>query len=319
MTKQESQSPLVSIITPFLDREKFLGEAIESVLAQTHRNWELILIDDGSTDRSTQISKKFVEKYPSKIRLYAHEGEFKNRGAGAARNLGIRRAKGEYIVFLDSDDTLFPDTIERQLRAFEANPTANVVCGTLLYWYSWEKNITSSERDFQVDLCMPLEKLYEPPSLLIRNLRSGGRKPGIMTWMVRHEFAEAIGAFEEDYNRIGEDQVFWAKLSLNGKIYVTDACLAKYRQHSDSSCTVSIRKKRYIHDWKFFYEWLDGYLTEREITDEAVWKSLNQARNTTRLQSKFVKVMDAYQRLLPLRVRYWIRDQLIKISVDKNG
>jgi glycosyltransferase involved in cell wall biosynthesis len=313
----QNNKPLVSVIIPFLNREKFLQQAIESVLSQSYDNWELILVDDGSTDRSAEISRNFVEKYPAKIRLLAHLGNAW-RGAGATRNMGIRNAHGEYIVFLDSDDVFFPETIERELKAFEANPTADAVCGTLQYWYSWSAEIKKSEQDFKVNLGLKLEELYEPPFLLVHNLRSGGRKPGITTLMLKREFVNLIGAFEENFNRIGEDQVFWAKVSLNGRIYVMDACLAKYRQHSDSSCSVSIRENRYIPQWQFYYDWLRVYLTERKITDQEVWRVLNQAQNNTRLQGKFIKLRQIYQRVLPLRIRYWIRDQWIKFALQKN-
>jgi hypothetical protein len=94
--------------------------------------------------------------------------------------------------------------------------------------------------------------------------------------------------------------------------------LAKYRQHFNSTSLVSIRKNSYLYEWKFFYEWLGDYLIEHKITDEAIWKALKQARNSNQLQCKFARVIQEYQRLLPLRIRYWIRDQLIKFSTDKN-
>jgi glycosyltransferase involved in cell wall biosynthesis len=320
MTKKkilEIKAPLVSIVIPFLNREKFLREAIESVLAQTYQNWELILVDDGSTDKSAEISKSFVEKCPSKVYLFAHE-ELESLGASAARNVGIRYAKGKYIVFLDSDDVFFPNTIECELKAFEANPAADAVCGTLQYWYSWTADTKKSERDFKLNLGLELEKLYEPPFLLVHNLRPHGRKPGITTIMLDREFVNSIGAFKEDFKYTTEDQVFWAKVSLNGKVYVMDACLAKYRQHFDSSFSHSIRENRYVFEWKFFLDWLKDYLIKQNIADAEVWKVLKDAQNNILLQDKLIKLRQTYRRVLPHRVRCWIRDRWINWHLDKN-
>ena len=98
-----SDKQLVSCIIIFFNAEKFLGEAIESVFAQTYKNWELLLVDDGSTDDSTTIALNYAEQYPEKVCYLEHEGH-QNRGMSATRNLGIRLATGEYIAFLDADD-----------------------------------------------------------------------------------------------------------------------------------------------------------------------------------------------------------------------
>src|SRR5438105_1562536 len=102
-----SSKPLVSAITIFLNEEKFLQEAIASVFAQTYDNWELLLVDDGSTDASTEIALRYAKQYPEKVRYVEHRGH-QNRGMSAARNLGIRNAKGQYIAFLDADDVWLP-------------------------------------------------------------------------------------------------------------------------------------------------------------------------------------------------------------------
>src|SRR5713226_10047705 len=94
---------LVSVIMIFLDEEKFIREAIESVFPQTYDNWELLLVDDGSTAGSTDIARRYAEQHPGKVRYLDHEGH-RNRGMSASRNLGIRHARGDYIAFLDADD-----------------------------------------------------------------------------------------------------------------------------------------------------------------------------------------------------------------------
>jgi glycosyltransferase involved in cell wall biosynthesis len=89
--------PLISAIIIFFNEERFLEEAIENVFAQTYKNWELLLVDDGSTKDSTTIAFNYAEKYPEKVCNLEHEGH-QNRGMSATLNLGIRHAESEYIL-----------------------------------------------------------------------------------------------------------------------------------------------------------------------------------------------------------------------------
>ena len=91
---RENNPPRVSAIINFLNEERFLQEAIESVFAQSFNDWELLLVDDGSTDGSTGIARRYAEKNPGKVRYLIHEGR-QNRGMSASRNLGVRNAVGK--------------------------------------------------------------------------------------------------------------------------------------------------------------------------------------------------------------------------------
>ncbi|MHC5074529.1 MAG: glycosyltransferase family 2 protein, partial [Planctomycetota bacterium] len=134
-----SDKHLVSCIIIFFNAEKFLEEAIESVFAQTYKNWELLLVDDGSTDSSTAIAHNYIEQYPEKIRYLEHEGH-QNRGMSATRNLGIYNAKGEYIAFLDADDIWLPYKLEQQIPILVSHAQAGMLYGSSYYWYSWTGN-----------------------------------------------------------------------------------------------------------------------------------------------------------------------------------
>lgn len=302
---------LVSIIIPFYNREKFLSESVESVLAQTVKEWELFLIDDGSTDKTAEIAAKFAEKYPNKIFLLNHQDN-QNKGASAARNLGIANATGEYITFLDSDDVFFPDTLERELRAFAENPEADAVCGTMECWFSWSSEADKRENDFTIDLVLETEKLYQPPDLFVHNLKAGGRKPGINCVMLKRNFAEEIGAFEAEYKYTWEDQVFWAKLTLNGKIYVMNAVLAKYRQHSASISDIQMKDGRDILSMTVFFDWLADYLQKRKIRNNEVRRAVLGFRRKIRWETKLKKFKQIYRRIFSLHTRYKIRDLFTK-------
>src|SRR5688572_13258936 len=98
ISRETGGKPLVTAITIFLNAERFFEEAIKSVFDQTYDQWELLLVDDGSTDGSTQIARWYAEGFPGKVRLLEHPGH-ENRGMSASRNLGLEHARGEYVAF----------------------------------------------------------------------------------------------------------------------------------------------------------------------------------------------------------------------------
>jgi glycosyltransferase involved in cell wall biosynthesis len=110
-------SELVSIITPTYNAEKFIRATIESVQNQTYQNWEMILVDDASTDETVKIIQDFAEK-DSRIKLFKLE---KNSGNGFARNIALEKAVGKYIAYLDADDLWFPNKLEKQIQFLKEN------------------------------------------------------------------------------------------------------------------------------------------------------------------------------------------------------
>lgn len=118
---------LVTIIVPTYDGERFLGRAIQSVLDQTYRNWELILVDDGSHDGTRKIISKF-EKIDSRVRSFFLDSN--SGGPAKPRNFGIRHSKGEFVFFLDQDDIYFPDNIEKKVSSFVSDGDIDVIMGS---------------------------------------------------------------------------------------------------------------------------------------------------------------------------------------------
>src|SRR4029077_761054 len=123
-----TRRPLVSAILIFFNEERFLSEAIESVLAQSYSSWELLLVDDGSTDASTGIARRYSEQHAQRV-LYLEHPAHRNRGMSASRNLGIQHANGEYIALLDADDVWLSHKLERQLAILEEQTEAVMVYG----------------------------------------------------------------------------------------------------------------------------------------------------------------------------------------------
>lgn len=122
------QFPLVSVIIPTFNREKPIVRAIESIINQTYPNWELLIVDDRSTDNTAKVIARIIEKHPN-IFYYCLD---KNQGACVARNKGLEKAKGEFITFLDSDDEYLPEKIKKQVELFATSNIPNlgvVSCG----------------------------------------------------------------------------------------------------------------------------------------------------------------------------------------------
>ena len=134
---------IFSIITPVYNRETTIGASIDSVLAQTFDQWELILVDDGSTDRTSDICKAYAQK-DARI-CYVHKD---NGGVSSARNRGIEEANGEYILFLDSDDSLTENALMDLSEQIAIHPQADVFCFGFDDWLpqdSEDKTVLSSE------------------------------------------------------------------------------------------------------------------------------------------------------------------------------
>jgi glycosyltransferase involved in cell wall biosynthesis len=127
---------VVSIVMPFHDAERYLEEAVSSVLRQSYGSWELLLVDDGSTDGSSVRARRYAENHPGQVRYLEHPGHA-NLGAGPSRNVGISRADGEFLAFLDADDALLPHKLSRQLNLLQRHSTSIMVYGATEYWTSW--------------------------------------------------------------------------------------------------------------------------------------------------------------------------------------
>jgi glycosyltransferase involved in cell wall biosynthesis len=277
----ETQLPRVSVVTIFLNAERFLEEAIESVLAQTHPSWELLLVDDGSTDASTAIARQYVDRHRHHIRYFEHTAHA-NRGMSASRNLGIAHARGEFIAFLDADDTYRPEKLERQTSLLDAHADAGMIFGATEYWYSWTGRVEDQGRDRVRRRGLPSGVLIPPPRLIPLFVSNEAQPPTTCGVLLRRSAVEHVGGFEESFRGMFEDQVFFYKICTHVPVYVDDGCWDRYRQHDDS-WTHEARRRG---DWApeigvspshaQFMEWLADYLARSGITDERVFRILRR-------------------------------------------
>ena len=266
--------PLVSCVVIFYNAAAFIEETIESVLAQSYRRWELLLVDDGSTDRSTEIARRFAAAYPGKIHYLQHDNH-QNRGMSASRNLGASKAEGKYLALLDADDIWLPHKLARQVDILENQEEAAMVLGPSLLWHSW----TGKERDKNLDSLRQLKvesgKLHKAPALFSLYRRTAPWTPATCSVLIRREVFAKHGGFEASMPTLYEDQVFFSKIYLNEAVYITQQCLDKYRQHPASCCATAQQDEGFsITDPNPYHHkymlWLGQYLDDNAINDKRI-------------------------------------------------
>lgn len=243
--------PLVSIIIPVYNAERFVRQALQSALEQTYGNIEVIVVNDGSTDRSPEIISGFMDP---RMRVI-HQ---RNKGGSAARNAGIEIARGEYIKFLDADDVLLLETIEKQLEHSRKLSESEIVFGDFNF-INREGIIREVSTFKETDVLSA-----EPETFFLSNW-----KILISCPLHRKEYLERIGGFDEKLP-YGQESDLHFRLSLNGVRFKYQALpVFNYRSHSENSRISSIRIKRKRELWAMIYsldkkikllEEQDGYL-----------------------------------------------------------
>jgi glycosyltransferase involved in cell wall biosynthesis len=263
----------VSVVVIFKDAGDFLEEALESVRAQTFPRWELLLVDDGSRDQSTEIARRYTRQAPGQIRYLEHDGHA-NRGMSASRNLGIAHARGEFISLVDADDVLFPRALEEQVTVLRSHPRAGMVYGPLEYWYSWTGAPEDRARDFVHPVGVSPGTVFEPPKLLPVFLRNIGFAPSGM--LTRRALVEQVGGFEEAFRDLYEDQVYAAKICLATHVYVAGRCWYRYRQHPNSACLTAVREGTIRASREPFLRWLLEYLEQGGWKGSDNWRVVQE-------------------------------------------
>ena len=275
---------LVSVIIPFFNAGKFLDETIASVFAQTYEHWQLLLIDDGSSDASTDIARRCAEEYPGRVYYFDHH-QHRNRGVCFSRNLGVRKAEGEYVALLDADDVWLPHKLERQLAIFRAHPAAGLVFGVSQYWVSWTGEPEDLNNDSMPNLGVEPNTLFRPPSLLLLLYPLGrGAAPCPSDLLLVRELVERVGGFEEQFDaerayQLYEDQAFLVKVYLASRVFAAGECWTRYRMHPNSCMSRFLQDdEKHAASRSFFCNWLEKYLAEREIGNEDIWSAINALR-----------------------------------------
>lgn len=178
---------------PIFNGESFLIEAIESVLGQTFASWELIMVDDGSRDRSLEIARRYAAQYPDRIRTI-HHPECRNMGTPATRNLGIAHARGEFIANLDQDDVWTTTKLEEQVAVLDNHPAVAMTFGPMLIWSSWRKDAVVSADTVQ-HFDFPPDSLFHPPDFVPLLLSSRNDPHG---YLIRRSVIQQVGGYVDN-------------------------------------------------------------------------------------------------------------------------
>jgi glycosyltransferase involved in cell wall biosynthesis len=224
------KEPLVSIVVPTYNREGVIARAIQSVLDQTYQNWELLIIDDGSTDTTEQIVASFKDQR-IKYHLLSTQG-----GAPAARNYGISRAQGEFIAFLDSDDEWLPPKLFAQLAVFEANgEELGLVYGGMIKYT--RKNVSSRLPQLKGDL-------YS--ALLRKNVIVGSTS----SVLIKRPAIDRVNGFDERF-RSRQDLDLFVRIARHYHIdYADEVLVKKYFEDDDR---IGRNPHAIIRGWLRFY------------------------------------------------------------------
>lgn len=280
-------APTVSVIIIFYNAGEFFTEAVQSVLNQTASDWELLLVNDGSTDGTDERARCYAAAEPARIRYLEHPDGV-NLGMSATRNLGIRAARGEFICLLDADDAWMPEIIERQLAILQSQPEAAMVYGPVLRWYGWTGKQEDQARDFVARPLDDYDCLLEPPELIRHILAPGVGVP--LGVMLRKQAILAVGGYENEFKGMCEDRAFFCKLCLCFPVYVASTTWYRYRQHAQSCVAMSRGAYQRNLSRLVFYKWFQRYLKRQNHSDPVVWGYLRDelwAVRVTMLRRRF--------------------------------
>ena len=217
MSEQEKMvetMPKVSVIIPIYNAEKFISETIESVVAQTYPDWEIIAVDDGSTDKTPEILKEYAKKLPKKVRVITQ----KNSGVSTARNNAIAVAKGGHVAFLDHDDLWMPEKLEKQVKLLDSDKKLGLVysdCDMIDHEGRLKKGSLVRGKMFRGNVFN---------ELLCANFIP------LLTAVVKKGVLDEVGAFDPKY-KIAEEYDLFLRIAERYPIDFVEQPLAKYRVH----------------------------------------------------------------------------------------
>ena len=210
-----SKNPLVSVIIPNYNSEHYLVECLESVIHQDYRSIEIIVIDDGSTDNSLKVLEEYSQKI--KVLITAH------RGASAARNEGLRQARGDFIALLDSDDVWEKSKISKQMKLAVNHNLDLVYCSSREFYENGKLGRTFIA-EYSGD-CYDYYKRFPTRAVIVQ---------GCSGAIFKKSKLQHSGVFDETFSGAAEDWDFFRRLSRVSKVGFCGEVLVHYRKHSAS-------------------------------------------------------------------------------------
>ncbi len=276
-------NPKVSILIPLYNAEEYLAETIDSCLNQTYDNIEIIIVDDGSTDLSLEIAKKYEKEYKH-IKVEAQ----KNSGASAARNRAFGLSSGDFIQYLDADDILHPDKIHLQMEVLRNADESTLVFGR---WGTFQKSI---ENIIWKDL--PVNKNYNDPKKFLIDLWGNGVAIIPLMWLAPRELIEDSGDWNEKLST-NDDGDFFARIVFRAsKIFFIENSLGYYRKDNEDSLSKQVSRKAFESKSKSFETYVD--LMKEDLDKPEVRRSLAllYSRNVYYMRYNYPEYEDLIQK-----------------------
>ena len=278
---------LISVVIPTFNREDLIKDAINTVLEQVYQNFEIIIIDDGSTDNTSEVVKSFDD---ARIKYIYQE----NAGISKARNKGIEDASGEYIAFLDSDDLWHPEKLEKQVSVLDKDPDVDLLSNNSQYM-TFQNDIIEIKKNY-------VKSQKENISLIL--LDPDKVFTGTPTLLVRKTIFEKVGLFDETVT-FCEDWDLFFRIALVGKICHIPEILTYVRNHKGNITNIShvgkfkngylrflekafsnellplemlqIKKQVYSNTWWSIAYWALYKSQDYTVARESLWKSLKKS------------------------------------------
>lgn len=243
---------LISVIIPTYNRAQYLEKTIMSVINQTYKNVEAVIIDDGSNDNTNLLVEKLMQKYEERIQYYYQS----NRGVAYARNVGIQKARGEFISFLDSDDIIHEDKIKKQITKILETQKPVCYCG---FAY------------LDLDLKLQKRTIEFKEGDIVLNYLKNKTTPDTNCWLIKKSLVlESKLCFREKCSW-GEDMEFFVKLISRSEVCCVPEFLSYYRKHNDGSLSNfswdKLEKDYYI--WTEVLKWIQASVSDSQVNADA--------------------------------------------------
>lgn len=271
--------PLVSVIIPTYNRAGLIPQSIRSAMAQTHSNLEIIVVDDGSTDNTRDV----VASFGSAVQYFYKP----NSGPSATRNLGIQKARGEFVAFLDSDDLWEPTKVEKQLQCFEQNPEAAMV----------STNYRLIDLEGQIIKDPGSKPGYKPNAFFVKDLLEIKFPFATPAFMIRKSVLEKIGAFNENL-RISEDLDLLIRIGMNYQIGYVDEVLISVRMHENHLMRETPRYQIWLDSVRVFESHADAIKKRIPDVNRYFSRFYSIAGNSALLSGQRIKALELHGRAL---------------------
>jgi len=228
--KMDTSDILVTVCVPCFNCRRYLDKAVDSVFGQSHANWELIIVDDGSTDGSAELIRGFQVRDPVRVKplLLA-----RNMGVAHARNQAIAKARGAYIALLDADDCMRPPRLETQLRHLEQNPELAAVFSLIDYI------------DQDGNKAFPREELFSPRTSQLRRHLLKGNCLNAPSAMMRTKPLKDVGLFNPGIRTV-EDYDLWMRILEHYEIALLPERLTEYRIHGENVSAIDKPRSQHL-------------------------------------------------------------------------